>query len=81
MKTKNKEPKLLISVPDGSIEGMESSWSQMWINIFDNGGIGYKGYRMPTESEKADIRKRIGKLQDLLNEKQKKLQEAWYLMK
>lgn len=79
MKTKTR-PNFLIGVPDGSIEHMEASWAKSWINIFDNGGIGYQGYRLPTKAEKADIRKRISKLQDLLNERQQKLQEAWYLM-
>lgn len=77
---KTKKHKYLVSVPDGSIPHMNDSWADNWINIFDNGGIGYQGCQLPTETEKKDIRKRIGKLQDLLNERQKKLQEAWYLM-
>jgi 50S ribosomal subunit-associated GTPase HflX len=80
MKAKSKKPEFLIGVPDGPIQYMEPSWAKEWINIYNNGGIGYQGQRKPTEAEKADIRKRIAKLQDLLNARQQKLQEAWYLM-
>ena len=73
-------PEFLIGVPAGDIEHMEMSWAKEWINIWSNGGIGYQGQRQPTAKEKADIRKRIGKLQDLCNAKLKTLQEAWYLM-
>lgn len=54
--------------------------NEEWINIWSNGCIGYEGKMRPTQAQKADIRKRIGKLQDLCNAKLQTLQEAWYLM-
>ena len=77
---KTTKPQFLIGVPDGPIKHMDASWANEWINIYNNGGIGYQGSRMPTKAEKKDILKRISKLQDLLNERQQKLQDAWYLI-
>jgi hypothetical protein len=82
MKTKtDKKPEYLVCVPDGSIEHMEASWAKSWINIYDNGGIGYQGHRLPTEAEKADIRKRIVKLKELLKTREDALNVALELMK
>ena len=47
-----KSPEYLVCVPDGPIQHMEASWAKEWINIWDNGGIGYKGKRQPTKTEK-----------------------------
>ena len=79
MKT-NKRPELLASVPDGPIEHMEWSWASSWINIYDNGGIGFMGYKFPTEKEKGDIRKRIIKTKELLKKREKALNIALALM-
>ena len=81
MKTKTQKPELIVSVPDGPIQYMEESWAEEWIHIYDNGGIGYKGCRKPTEEEKVDIMKRILKLQELLKERKEKLDKAFWLMK
>lgn len=77
---KTKEPKLLVSVPAGSIKHMEASWAGDWINIYDNGGIGYQGGRKPTKEEKKDIQARIIKLQSLLFKRISDLDEAFKLM-
>ena len=71
----------LIGVPAGSIEHMEASWAEDWINIWDNGGIGYRGQRFPTREEKQDIRARITKLRELLKKREEALDKAWNLMK
>ena len=73
-------PEFLVGVPDGPIERMEASWANDWINIYSNGGIGYQGRRMPTESEKMDIKARINKLQELLRKRLLDLDKAWWLM-
>jgi len=76
-----KDAEYLVCVPDGPIEHMEASWAKDWINIWDNGGIGYRGGRKPTKAEKADIRKRIIKLKFLLSIRIAALDTAWNLMK
>ena len=81
MKTKNKQPEFLIGLPDGPIDKMEMSWAKWWINIWDNGNVGYQGYRPPTAEEKEDIKKRITKYRELLEKKIKDLDTAWELMK
>jgi len=82
MKTKtNKKPKFLACVPDGPIQYMEASWAKKWINIYDNGGTGYQGYRFPTAEEKENIRKRIVKLKELLKIREESLNVALELMK
>lgn len=80
-KTKTNPPEYLTCVPDGHIPTMCDSWAEEWISIYNNGGIGYKGQRMPTEAEKMDIRKRIAHVQMLLQIRIDKLEEAWLLMK
>ena len=77
---KTKIPRFIVGVPDGPIEHMEASWAKSWINIWDNGGIGFKGGRMPTKEEKKDIRARINKLQNLLRQRINDLDTAWRLM-
>jgi len=76
-----KEAKLVVSVPDGPIQHIQYSWANDWINIWDNGGIGYKGKIQPTKADKADIRKRIIRLKWLLQSRIAALDTAWKLMK
>jgi hypothetical protein len=75
-----KTPQFLIGVPAGRIESMEASWAEDWINIYDNGGIGWAGGRMPTKEEKKDIKARIMKLKELMREREADLDRAWFLM-
>ena len=77
----NNERKFLISIPDGPVEHINMSWAESWINIWDNGGIGYEANRFPTKKEKRDIRERIAKYRELLKKKEKDLDAAWNLMK
>lgn len=82
MKIKNKEPEFLIGVPDGSIEYMQASQADEWINIWEDGTTGCYGHtRIPTDEERLDIEKRIIKLQELTNEKQRQLIVALKIMK
>jgi hypothetical protein len=76
-----KKAEYLVCVPDGPLDHMEASWAKEWINIWDNGGIGYHGNRRPTIAEKNDIRKRIIKLKKLLQNRIAALDTAWELMK
>jgi hypothetical protein len=78
---RNKNAEYLVCVPDGPVEHMEASWAKEWINIWDNGGIGYQGRRQPTRAEKKDIRKRIIKLKELIGKRVQALNTAWELMR